>query len=83
MIKETINKREKLGLENIEPHQEDIRLAGDTGLVNSSFDPNTDKDTQEVLQLIDKQLQSLSSNTTNLTNLNEKLETLYNFLNKC
>lgn len=83
MIKETINKREKLGLDNIDPDQEDIRLSDDSGIINSSFDSNTDKDTQEVLQLIDEQLQSLSSNTTNLTNLNEKLETLYNFLNKC
>ncbi|CUM50345.1 uncharacterized protein AC631_01750 [Debaryomyces fabryi] len=83
MIKETINKREKLGLDNIEPDREDIRLADDAGVMNSSFDPNTDQDTQKVLHLIDQQLQSLSSNTTNLTNLNEKLETLYNFLNKC
>lgn len=83
MIKETITKREKLSLDNIEPDSENIRLADYSETTNSNFDPNSDNDTQDVLQLIDKQLQSLSSDTTNLTNLNEKLETLYNFLNKC
>lgn len=83
MIKETITKREKLNLDNIEPDSENIRLADNPEITNSNFDPNSDNDTQDVLQLIDKQLQSLSSDTTNLTNLNEKLETLYNFLNKC
>lgn len=83
MIKETIMKREKLSLDNIEPDRENIRLADHSVLTNSNFDPNSDNDTQDVLQLIDKQLQSLSSDTTNLTTLNEKLETLYNFLNKC
>ena len=77
-------KREKLSLDNIEPDRENIRLADHSVLTNSNFDPdNSDNDTQDVLQLIDKQLQSLSSDTTNLTTLNEKLETLYNFLNKC
>lgn len=83
MIKETITKREKLSLDNIEPDSENIRLADYSEITNSNFDPNSDNDTQDVLQLIDKQLQSLSSDTTNLTNLDEKLETLYNFLNKC
>lgn len=83
MIKETILKREKLSLDNIEPDRENIRLADHSVITNSNFDPNSDNDTQDILQLIDTQLQSLSSDTTNLTNLNEKLETLYNFLNKC
>lgn len=83
MIAETITKRENLGLNAIKPCDEEIDLVDHSEIINSSFDPNHDKDTQDVLHLISSHLKSLSSDTTNLTILNEKLETLYNLLNKC
>lgn len=81
MIKDTIAKRENLNLTTIEPSSDNIKLAHNDKSTNSTFNPNADEDTRGVLSILESHLESLTSNTSGLTTLNEKLETLYNSIN--
>ncbi|ABN64840.2 predicted protein, partial [Scheffersomyces stipitis CBS 6054] len=77
--KDITNIRESLGLDARNGSSDNIKLTSKTD-TKSSFNPDEDDATKELLQSLHSHLQSISSNTEQLGSLNDKLELVYNIL---